>query len=202
MTERTKGILGAIVIVACFALLGFLVHEKADGAAVAAISTVTIIVAWLTRSPPPSDKGTPGAGGVVVLCAIATAIVTACAGCGEAQAPRETTRAVVLTVADGVAKADKACASVALATRDLELAKVCAAGYAEARQALEIAEDGVDLWDAAAVENVPCAVKHAFDALDKIVDAIERHGGRAPTVVADARKLASGMAGSWSGCRV
>lgn len=57
MKERTKAILSAVIILGCLALLGFLVKEKAEGAAIAACAVVTTIVAWLTRTP--ADKGPP-----------------------------------------------------------------------------------------------------------------------------------------------
>lgn len=57
MSERTKAALSAVIILGCLALLGFLVKEKAEGAAIAACAVVTTIVAWLTRTP--ADKGPP-----------------------------------------------------------------------------------------------------------------------------------------------
>lgn len=80
MNERTKGILGAIVILGCFALLGYLVHERVDGATVAAISTVTILVAWFTQSTGRKDPPS----GAAVVAGIATVIV-ALAACSSPQ---------------------------------------------------------------------------------------------------------------------
>jgi hypothetical protein len=58
MSENTKGLLSVVTILGCLALIGFLVHEKVDGAAVLAVSALTTIVAWVTRPPtrldPPS----------------------------------------------------------------------------------------------------------------------------------------------------
>jgi hypothetical protein len=68
MSENTKGILSAVTIMACLALLGFLVHEKVDGAAVLAISSLTVVIAWVTRPPSKLDppNGTALVAGFVV----------------------------------------------------------------------------------------------------------------------------------------
>lgn len=72
MSERTKAVLSAVIILGCLALLGFLVKERAEGAAIAACAVVTTIVAWLTRTP--ADKGPPaslvpliGIGAIIVM---------------------------------------------------------------------------------------------------------------------------------------
>lgn len=80
MSEQTKGIMSAVIIVACLALLGFLVHEKVDGAAVAAVSTVTVLIAYFQRQPPKNDAGA----GIVVFAALATIFLPGL-GCKAAQ---------------------------------------------------------------------------------------------------------------------
>lgn len=52
MSEQQRSVLGAIVIVACLALIGFLVYAKVDGAVTLAVSTVTLLVAYFTSPPP------------------------------------------------------------------------------------------------------------------------------------------------------
>jgi hypothetical protein len=79
MSERTKAILSAVTIVACLALMGFLVHEKADGAAVGAIAVVTTVVAWLTRTPGKTDP--PSGASIVPLVGIGTIAALLLGGC-------------------------------------------------------------------------------------------------------------------------
>jgi len=74
MTEQTKAILATITIVACLALLAFLVHEKVDGATVAALSTVAVLVAYFTRAPERKDP--PTGPGIVVFAGIVTTVLS------------------------------------------------------------------------------------------------------------------------------
>lgn len=76
-----KGILPAVVIVACLALLGFLVHEKVEGSVIAAMAAVTTIIAWVTRTP--NSKDPPTAGHLVVVAGIGTIVATTIMGCGS-----------------------------------------------------------------------------------------------------------------------
>lgn len=71
MSEQSRAILGTVSIVACLALLGFMVYMKTEGAVVAAIAAVTTIVAFFTRPP---DRKDPGPS-VVVGLAIGTILV-------------------------------------------------------------------------------------------------------------------------------
>jgi hypothetical protein len=73
VTEQTKGIMATVSIVACLALLAFLVHEKVDNASMAAIAAVTTLVAWVTRPPNRTD---PPTGASLVPLAALGAIVS------------------------------------------------------------------------------------------------------------------------------
>lgn len=190
-----------VVLLGLIAGLVFSIHTKADPLVIGGLATAIGAGATAAFRFFTGDK-TPPSGPAAVLLVAGTILAAGGAGCSEPQVARETTREIVLKVAGGVELADQACASFALLKSDLELAKACRAGYVEAREALELAELGVDAWESAGAENVPCAVKHAVDALDRIVDAIERHGGRAPGVIGEVRKAASVMSSSWGECRV
>ncbi len=134
---------------------------------------------------------------LVFLGAIAF-IAAALTHCKPADNPRAQARSVVLTIAEGVAVGDVACASIARAKLDLELARECAFARDEAREALIIAEDALDASDAAAAEKVPCAVSAALASANRLVGLIERAGGRVPPALADGLQLAPLLAG---GCR-
>lgn len=148
-----------------------------------------------SSDPPPSSSGVKPAARRMLL--IATAVVLM--GCRGANAPREQARSVVLTVAEGVKVGDEACASVALAKKDASLAEQCAALVSLARESLIAAEEGVDAWDAAAVSNLPCAVKSAATALSRLLGIVEAAGGKAPPVVEDALRLAPALTGACRG---
>jgi len=185
------GILGALI--GCIAL-------GADstitlGLATAFGAAATVVVQWLTKNN--GDKIAPSGPLAVVLVAAASALVTP--SCKPAETPREQARSVVLTVAEGVRVADEACASVALGTRNVELADTCASIVREAREALLSAEAGVDAWDAAGAGDVPCAVAHASRALSSILATIERAGGKPPPAVDDALRIAPLLAGACRG---
>lgn len=76
MSERLKSVMSSAVIVSCLALLGFLVHEKTEGAAVGALAIVTTLVAWFTRQP---DRKDPPAGVTVVLGLVLAGALYGCA---------------------------------------------------------------------------------------------------------------------------
>lgn len=120
---------------------------------------------------------------------VLVAILERCTGC-QAETPRETARATVLTIAEGVRAADLACASVALGRKDRALATRCADAYDRARTALELAETGVDLWDRGAAGDVPCATATAVAELRQLGALLEGAGGRSPPVLEDALRLA------------
>ena len=147
-----------------------------------------------SSDPPPSSSGVKPAARMLLIAA-----AIALMGCHGANAPREQARSVVLTVAEGVKVGDEACASVALAKKDAALAEQCAALVSLARESLIAAEEGVDAWDAAAVSNLPCAVKSAASALSRLLGIVEAAGGKAPPVVQDALLLAPALTGACRG---
>lgn len=184
------GVLGALV--SCIAL-------KADttitlGLATAFGAAATGVVGWLTKGS--SEKIPPGPLAVLF---VTLASLTATPSCTPAQTPREQARSVVLTVAEGVRQGDLACASIARAKADLELAEGCAAVVKEARESLLIAESGVDAWDAADADKLPCATKAAADALARLLDTVRRAGGKPPPAVDDALKIVPLLAGACHG---
>lgn len=82
-----KNYTSTIVIVACLALVGFLVHLHVDPAITLAITIVPTLIAYFTNS-----KSEPPAGTGIVFVAAAAAIVSsvlAC-GCSAAQKAAET----------------------------------------------------------------------------------------------------------------
>lgn len=117
-----------------------------------------------------------------------------CTGCRDASVARETTRATVLTLAEGVRTLDLACASVARGRRDLGLADRCADAYELALEALKLAENGVDLWDRGAAGDVPCAASRALSAMRHLVSLVTAAGGRVPPAAEDALRLAPPLA--------
>lgn len=197
MNEQSKAIMGTIVMVACLVLLGFLVYAKAEGATIAAVAVVTTLIGFFTRSPERKDP--PANAGIVVAAAIGSILASVACGCAPPKTPREEARSVVLLVADGVRQADLACASVARAKGDVSLAENCSAIEREAREALIVAEDALDLWDAVDHDRPSCAVKVATDALQRIVGVVRRAGGKVPRAVDDAFQLAPRLAGACNG---
>lgn len=127
---------------------------------------------------------------------LALAVLLVVQGCAPVRAPREQARSVVLTIAEGVRQGDLACAGLALAKRSVALAESCAAIVDEARAQLILAEDGVDAWDAAAVDNLPCAVLSAGDALGRLLTLTREAGGKIPPAVDDALRLVPVLAGA------
>ena len=83
MSERLKSVMSSAVIVSCLALLGFLVHEKTEGAAVGALAIVTTLVAWFTRQP---DRKDPPAGVTVVVGLILAGVLYGCASTAQQEA--------------------------------------------------------------------------------------------------------------------
>lgn len=113
----------------------------------------------------------------------------------RADVPRETARGTILTLAEGVHRADLACAELARARHDAPLATTCADAYDAARDALLGAESAVDAWDAGKAGDVACASVHAVASLHLMSSAIRAAGGAVPPVVDDALRLAPTLAG-------
>lgn len=180
------GILGALI--GCIAL-------KADPPITAGLATAfgaaaTVVVQWLTKN---GVEKAPPSGPLAVLL-VAGAAALAQPSCTPAHTPREQTRSVVLSVAEGVRVGDEACAYVARGKADLALAETCAAIVKEAREALLVAEAGIDVWSAANEGTLSCAVSAASNALGRILDTITRAGGKIPPAVDDALRLAPVLA--------
>ncbi len=135
---------------------------------------------------------------ILILLGAFAYIVASIGGCKPAENPRAHARAVVLTIAEGVAVGDKACASIARAKKDAGLARECAFAHDEAREALITAEEALDASEAAAAEKVPCAVAAAVVSASRLVGLIERAGGRVPPALTDGLQLAPMLAGGCS----
>lgn len=138
----------------------------------------------------------------LVECATFMAIVSAfvvalawCGGCRPASHPeppmRAQARAAVLTMADGVRAADGACAAVARARRDLELADRCGRAYQVGRSALLAAEAALDT---AGEHRAACAAAPAAVALGESVAAMRAAGSTVPPAVVDAVAMAGALA--------
>ncbi len=140
--------------------------------------------------------------GVCVMVLVAACVFIAAhllGGCKEADNPRAHARAVVLTIAEGVAIGDKTCASIARAKADAGLARECAFARDEAKLSLEAAEAGLDSADSAAAENVPCAVAQALASASRMAGLIEKAGGKVPAALLDGLQLAPMLAGECRG---
>lgn len=123
-----------------------------------------------------------------IALALSLAVLVSCVP--SSAVPRETARSTVLTIAEGVHRADLTCAEMSRARHDVELATVCADAYDAARDVLLGAESAVDAWDSGAANNVACAAAHAVASLTAMASAIRRAGGQVPPVVDDALRLA------------
>ncbi len=126
-------------------------------------------------------------------------IAAALTHCSPAQNPRAQHRSIVLTLAEGVAVGDMACASIARAKSDVELARECAFARDDARESLIAAEDALDASDLAAAEKVPCAVAAALASASRLVGLIEKAGGRVPPALIDGLALAPLLTGGCNG---
>ncbi len=127
---------------------------------------------------------------ILVLLGAVLFIIHVLACCKDVESPRAHARAVVLTVAEGVAIGDQACASIARSKSDADLARECAFARDEAKVSLESAEAALDSADSAAAENVPCAVAQALASASRLAGLIERAGGKVPPVLLDGLHLA------------
>lgn len=84
MSEPLKAILATVTIVACLTLIGVMAYLKVEGAGIAAVSVVGVIIAWLTRTPDRKDP--PIAPKLVPLLAASALLTTILAcGCGAAE---------------------------------------------------------------------------------------------------------------------
>lgn len=136
------------------------------------------------------------------LFALALALLCfACSPSAGAPAPSpapsrpELARAVVTTIAEAVKLADAGCSAVAAAARDVATAEACAAAYKVAREALLVAERGVDAWDSGDRKGVVCGVVQGAAALAQMADALRAHDVTLPPLVVDALKLPALLGG-------
>lgn len=110
--------------------------------------------------------------------------------CRPVTDPGAQQRAAVLTLANGVAVADQACASVARAKTDAregyELARACAFAYDAARVSLIAADEKLDRDG----EDVACEIEQAIDYARQMAGIIERHGGKLPKALLQAIEFA------------
>lgn len=136
---------------------------------------------------------------VFVFAAMASALLQSCSPAQAKAAPRETARAVVLTVAESLKLADTLCATVALriGTADREagrkLAVSCADAYDVARPAVLAAATAVDAWDAGDHRGVVCGLATAGKGLALIVDAVKAAGATVPPLVEDGLRLVGSL---------
>ena len=190
-------LLGLLVAIVFLSRPGIDPEQRPDPTLIATLSAafgagVTAAIKYFT------DRGDGAAGpGAVLLVAAATAIGGQ--SCRPAETPRETARSVVLSVAEGVRVGDEACASIAIAKSDLELAESCATFVREAREQLITAEEMIDAWQAGETGRIACAVRDASSALGRLLDTVRRAGGKPPPAVEDALRLAPQLAGACRG---
>lgn len=190
MTDNQKSWTSALVVIACIALLGFLVHEKVDGASVAAVAIVTTLIGYFAR--PPDKKDPPG--GAAVIAGILA--VAALQGCAPGKAPdvrRETARAAVVTLADAASKLDAACAAYVRASGDADVGRRCVEAYTIARTSLVAVASAVDAWDRADHESATCAVLSVTAALLPVARELVARQVDGLEVVDDAVTLARAL---------
>lgn len=114
---------------------------------------------------------------LVFLGAIAFVGLRCMAGCKPVDDPSSQMQAVVPALARGVKAADGACASLARAKMDADLARDCAFAYDAARLSLQAADDALD---ADVQTDVPCQVAQALAYARQMAGLIEKHGGKLP----------------------
>jgi len=145
------------------------------------------------RLPPDPPSG---AGGLGVL-ALALALSMGTQGCGgDAKSPaRESARAAVVVVAEGVKVADEVCAQAGAKQKDAALLKTCADAYDTTRASLLAAESAVDAWDAGDKKSLTCALAASVRGLAQIANAVTHAGVELPLLVTDALTLGAAFAG-------
>jgi hypothetical protein len=135
--------------------------------------------------------------GLVVGGAIVGALAMGGNGCipvkGAESPERATARSIVLMVAKAVQVSDNLCATYALQTKEVAVAKACADAYDLARPSLLAAETGVDTWDDVAQNKLGCAVNNGVSALVQVSAVLAKEKLALPTIVTDALQLASSV---------
>lgn len=105
---------------------------------------------------------------------------------------RATARAALLVTAQAVGAADRACAEVADARADVDLAHRCAVAYRAAARALRV---GAGVIDSGAGTTIACEVAQAAAALGDLVAEVRGAGAKVPPVAEDALRLAAAVGG-------
>jgi hypothetical protein len=126
--------------------------------------------------------------GLVGLVAIALNLCD----CKPAADPSTQMEAVVPALARGVKAADSACASLARAKMNADLARDCAFAYDAARLSLQAADDALD---ADVQVDVPCQVAQALAYARQMAGLIEKHGGKLPRSLSFALSSSAVLAG-------
>lgn len=102
-------------------------------------------------------------------------------------APRQTSRAAVLMVAQAFVELDHACAAAAFKKDDAALAGKCADAYDVARVDLMFAASAIDTWnEAESPGKTSCALLGAARQLSMVADVVKANSGKVPPVVSDA----------------
>ena len=195
-----KNVKTVSLVVTLLGILGAIVYLSSTGADQTLIAALAAAFgAGATAGFKYFTSGGNGATGPGAVLLVAAATALGGQACKPADTPRETARSVVLSVAEGVRAGDEACASIARAKGDVTLAEGCAAIVTEARSALLVAEEGIDAWQAVDEGRLACAVKASTRALERLLDAVRRAGGKTPPAVDDALRLAPLLAGACRG---
>jgi hypothetical protein len=143
------------------------------------------------RLPPDPPSGAGGLG--VLALALLTITLQACAG-GAKEPARDTARAAVVLVAEGVRVADETCAQVGAQQKNAALLKTCADAYDTTRASLLAAESAVDAWDAGEKKDLACALAASVRGLAQIANAVTHAGAELPLLVTDAMTLGAAFA--------
>jgi hypothetical protein len=117
-------------------------------------------------------------------------------GCpSPASDPTAHESAVIVQLAHGVELADMACADIARAKKDADLARECDKARDAAKVSLEAAEDALDSRDEAAAGNARCSFASALDSARHLADLILDAGGKVPPALMRAFELAPMLRG-------
>jgi hypothetical protein len=132
-----------------------------------------------------------------VLAFVAFALLAGCSPSASSPSsdPRATARAVYLTIADGLVRADHICADVARAKSSASTAVTCAGAVDVGRDALLATQAAVDSWEDGGKARWMCAALKATSALHQIGNAISAAGASLPPPVVDALALGDQFVG-------
>lgn len=127
---------------------------------------------------------------LVLAALVLTVVETGCSSTPRSP-ERAAARAAVETTASATVALDEACALVAIAYDDLEMAQRCVKAYDAARVILIGVANGVDSWDRfeQTRTSIRCAVAAALAELQTMASLIRGHSQNVPPIVDDARAL-------------